>query len=190
MRRTWSVIFFGALGFGVTVALVKGQDSGFRDVLGNTSAPWLVPPFCAGLYARSVVRGALAGVAVTAVAFAGFYIAEAVVLDLGPHPWYVDLRLTAGYLNPYERAGVLSGALYGALGYSWATRHAVVAALALGLGFVAEPAIVYCVSRAHVWGDGGLLAYPTIWVSEIVIGCAALALLFARRRRAPRVVLR
>jgi hypothetical protein len=185
MRRTWSVILMAAFGFGVAVAIVKGQDSGFRDVLGNTSAPWLVPPFCGGLYTRSIVRGAMAGVAVTAVAFVGFYIAEAAVLDLGPHPWYVDLRLTAGYLNPYERAGAASGALYGALGYAWGARHATVAALALGLAFVAEPAIVYCVSRTHIWGDGGLLAYPSIWVSEIVIGCAALALLLVRRRRAP-----
>jgi hypothetical protein len=31
-----------ALAFGATIAAIKGQDVGFRDALGNMSAPWVL----------------------------------------------------------------------------------------------------------------------------------------------------
>src|SRR5947207_11071015 len=119
----------------------------------NSGAP-SSPVHCAFLAGTCYARGsraALAGFAVTLASLLGFYVAEAAVLDLGPHPWWVDLRLTAGYVNVYERWGVASGLLYGTLGWLWASRSKAAAAAAVGLAFVAEPLIVYLVSRSGMW---------------------------------------
>jgi hypothetical protein len=50
---------------------------------------------------------------VTLLALLGFYVAEAAILDLGPHPWWVDLQLTVKW-NLYDSWGIVSGLLYGA----------------------------------------------------------------------------
>jgi hypothetical protein len=67
------------------------------------------------------------------------------------------------------------GFVYGILGWLWATRATVVAAVAVGLAFVFEPLIVLGLLRAGVWGGGGLLDYPWLWASEVAIGLAAVA---------------
>lgn len=64
------------VGFGALVALVKGQDPGVRDALGNTSAPWIVLPFIAGRCFARARSAALAGLAVTLVSLLGFYVTE------------------------------------------------------------------------------------------------------------------
>jgi hypothetical protein len=171
--RKLTLLLLGSLAFGVSMAVLKGQDVGVRDALGNLSAPWIVIPFLAGTRCTSVWHAALVGIATTLASLLGFYVAEAAVLDLGAHPWYIDLKLTAGSVNIYEKCGVFSGALYGALGGLWAMRRSAWAAAALGLAFVAEPVITLVVSRAGLWGGGGLLDYAWMWVGEILIGIIA-----------------
>jgi hypothetical protein len=182
--RTLGWLLVAGLAFGVLVAVVKGQDPGVRDALGNTSAPWAALPFLAGMQCNSVRRGALLGIATTLAAFLGFYLAEAAILDLGPHPWYVDLRLTMGTVNVYEKWGLVSGSLYGALGALWATRRLVAAPVAVGLAFVAEPLIVWLLQRAGVWGGGGLLDYPGVWIAEVLVGMGCIAFVLTRARAA------
>ena len=176
-------LLLAGLLFGVLVAVIKGQDGGVRDALGNASAPWVVVPFLAGMRADSVSRGALLGIATTLASFFGFYLAEAAVLDLGPHPWYIDLKLTVGTVNVYEKWGLLSGSLYGALGAVWASRRLMAAPIALGLAFVAEPLIVLLLVRAGVWGGGGLLDHSWMWMAEVLLGVGGIALVVARTRR-------
>jgi hypothetical protein len=173
--RKLAFLLVGAAAFGVVMAAIKGQDVGVRDALGNLSAPWIVIPFLAGARSPSIWRATLIGVATTLASLLGFYMAEAVILDLGPHPWYIDLKLTAGSVNIYEQWGVFSGALSGALGGLWAARRSVAAAAVVGLAFVVEPGITLVTSRAGIWGGGGLLDYPWLWVSEILVGVAAIA---------------
>jgi hypothetical protein len=175
-------LLVGALAFGVAVAAIKGQDVGVRDALGNTSAPWVVVPFVAGMRYRRVWHGALIGLATTMAALAGFYAAEAAILDLGPHPWYEDLRLTLGQFNVYEKWGLVSGPGYGALGALWAARRVVAAPVAVGLAFVAEPAIVWLLSQAGIWGGGDLLfAHAWMWIGEVLLGLATIGYAVARR---------
>jgi len=182
LARVWFVP--AAFAFGVAVAAIKGQDVGVRDALGNLSAPWVLVPFVAGTCVRSAWRGAFVGVVVTLVALAGFYTAEAAVLDLGPHPWYVDLRLTLHW-NIYATWGIASGLLYGALGAIWSRRRSVAAAAAVGLAFAAEPLIVLVLWRGGIWGDGGLLLhYRWLWSAEILAGLAAIAYAYQTARRA------
>jgi hypothetical protein len=161
--------------------VVKGQDPGLRDALGNLSAPWVVVPFLAGATCSSVPRAALTGLAATLAAFFGFYVAEALILDLGPHPWYVDLQLTLGSGHVYEVWGVLSGSVYGALGGIWTARRTAIAPLAVALAFAAEPLIVWGLGRAGIWGPGELLSFPALWVTEVAIGVAGAAVVALRR---------
>lgn len=187
-RRRLAIALLASLAFGVLMAVVKGQSDDLRGALGNTSAPWVVLPFLVGMGYRRPLHGALAGVTATMVAFVGFYAAEAAILDLGPHPWYVDLKLTLGTLNVYERWGFLSGAVYGALGAVWAARRSLLAASALGVAFLAEPFIVYAAWRAGRWGGPGIWSYPVLWIAELLIGAAlvaAVALAVLRRHHDP-----
>ena len=103
--RKLGPLLLAGLAFGLLVAVSKGQDPGVRDALGNTSAPWVVVPFLAGTRYTNVRSGAFAGLATTVAAFVAFYAAEAAILDLGPHPWYVDLQLTLGSGHVYEAWG-------------------------------------------------------------------------------------
>lgn len=183
-RKVAALLAAGAA-FGVAVAAVKGQDAGVRSALGNTSAIWILVPFLAGWRCSTAARGALAGAATTLVALLGFYAAEAAILDLGPHPWYVDLRLTLGSGRVYESWGLVSGPAFGALGALWGTRRLLVAPLAVAVAFAAEPLAARLAVDAGLWGGDGPLSYRWLWVAEMLIGGAAIvALGVARRRRA------
>ena len=177
-----------AVGFGVAMAVVKGQDAGVRDALGNTSAPWILVPFLAGTRCSKLWRGVLAGVVATLAALVAFYAAEAFVLDLGPHPWWIDLRLTLGSGRLYEKWGVASGVLYGGLGALWATRRLAIALVAVCLAFVCEPTIVWLATQAGVWGGGGLLDYRWMWISEVLVGLVGMSLVLRLRTRGSSVL--
>jgi hypothetical protein len=168
----------------VLVAVIKGQDTGVRDALGNTSAPWVLVPFLAGTRYPRVWHAALVGVATTLAAFFGFYLAEAAILDLGSHSWYTDLKLTLGSGQVYETWGLLSGSLYGALGGVWASRQLLAAPIAVGLAFICEPLIVLLAWWAGIW-DGLLLHYSWLWISEMLIGLAGIALVVSRAQVRP-----
>jgi hypothetical protein len=175
MRRRLSLpsLALPALAFGAAIAVIKGQDVGFRDALGNMSAPWVLVPFVAGMRARGLWRGALLGLAVTLLALLGFYVAEAAVLDLGSHPWWVDLQLTVKW-NLYDSWGIVSGLLYGSLGALWSARRSLVAGVAVGVVFLGEPVVAFLLAHAGIW-DAELLHYTWLWVAEVIAGTAAVA---------------
>jgi hypothetical protein len=175
------LVVLGGLVFGVAMAVIKGQDAGVRSDIGNLSAPWVALAFAGGAFAVRPSRGAILGLAVTMAGFAGFYLSEAAILDLGPHPWYVDVQLAAGTFNVYEQFGVFSGLVYGALGALWASRTQRFAPLAVALAFVCEPLVVALVTRDHVWGGGSLLNHPEIWGTEVLVGVALAFPVVARR---------
>jgi hypothetical protein len=182
-RRLLLLLLLGAIAFGVLVAVIKGQDAGVRSALGNMSAPWLVVPFLAGTFYSSAWQAALVGGATTLAAFFGFYAAEAAILDLGEHPWYTDLKLTLGSGHVYEIWGTPAGVVYGVLGWLWASRSSAAALVAVGVAFVLEPLIVLGLKEGGVWGGGGLLDYPWLWMAEVAIGLALIAYALAKRTR-------
>jgi hypothetical protein len=179
-RRTLGLLLLAAIAFGAMVAVVKGQDVGVRNALGNASAPWVVVPFLAGTFYSRAWQAALIGGATTLAAFFGFYLAEAAILDLGPHPWYVDLQLTLGSGHVYEIWGTPVGLVYGVLGWLWASRSSAAAFVAVGFAFATEPLIVFGLQRSGLWGGGGLLDYPWVWAMEIILGLAAITYAFAK----------
>jgi hypothetical protein len=178
--RKLGLLLLAAIAFGVLVAVIKGQDTGVRNALGNMSAPWMLVPFLGGVLYSRVWHAALVGVVTTLAAFFGFYLAEAAILDLGPHPWYTDLKLTLGSGHFYETWGLLTGAIYGALGGVWASRSLVAAPVAVALAFVFEPLIVLALRWAGIWGGGGLFDHTWLWVTEVLIGLGGLAFVLAR----------
>jgi hypothetical protein len=183
--RKVAFVVLGGLVFGVAIAVLKGQEADARGIIGNLSAPWVTLAFLGGALATRPSRGAILGIAVTVAAFIGFYLSEAAILDLGPHPWYVDVRLAAGTFNVYEQWGLLSGSVYGSLGALWASRSLRWAPLAVALAFLCEPLAVALLARAGVWGGGALLNHPAIWGAEVVVGVTLAAPVLVRRWAPP-----
>lgn len=190
--------------FGAGMSWLKGDGPGLRDAIGNASAPWLLLPFLAGAAARTragtatgtatgiragtgrLAIGAAAGLAATLAALAGFYVANSVVLQLGPHSWLTDLGLTVrGGLYWFKRA-LFSGPFFGALGGWWHRDRSQAAAAAIAAMFVLEPGAWWLYNLRL--GGGAAYAvpqYPALWLGEIAVGLAGFALLRAAARRPP-----
>jgi hypothetical protein len=188
--RRFALIIGLAAVFGVAAAWIKGNDIGLRDAIGNVSAVWLLLPFLAGASTGShrVVTGALCGLAATLAALTGFYFAESFVLDLGPHPWLTDLSLTMGTVVYYAERALVTGPIFGALGFCWQQRRSLMAAGVLAASFVLEPA-AWWLYGMHIGGGAAYPVpdYPALWLGEITIGIAGFALLrrMARREASP-----
>jgi len=174
-----------AAAFGMASAWVKGNGGGMRDAIGNISAVWLLVPFLAAAAggARRLTTAALAGLAATLAALCGFYFADSFVLDLGPHPWLTDLALTMHAVPYYAEFALLSGPVFGALGFVWRRRYSLAAAGLLAAAFVFEPGAWWLYGRYLGGGTAyPVPGYPALWLGEISFGIGAFALLasFAR----------
>jgi Family of unknown function (DUF6518) len=191
-RRVAGVLVVAAI-FGAAMAVLKGNNDGLRDAVGNASAPWLMLPFLAGAFAggRNWLGGAVIGVLGSLAALTGFYFADSFVLDLGPHPWLVDLSLTMRGATYWAERALLSGPVFGALGLWWHRRRSVLAAAAVAAAFVLEPAAWWLYGTIVLGSSSSsaypVPAYPGLWLGEIVVGIAGFALLarHARRREPP-----
>jgi hypothetical protein len=110
------------------------------------------------------------------------------VLDLGEHPWLTDLSLTMGAIRYYAEAGILTGPLFGALGWWWRQRQSVLAASLIAVVFVLEP-VAWWLYGIQIGGGAAypVPAYPALWLGEIMIGVVGFALLrhLARRQGDP-----
>jgi hypothetical protein len=185
--RRFLLILWTAATFGAVMSVLKGNDAGIRDDIGNLSAPWLLLPFFAGAAMQSRERAAaVAGLAATIVALLAFYVANAFVLDLGPHSFVTDLRLTIGATGYWVPRGLLTGPVFGALGGLW-RRHGYPT---LGVGMIllldAEPVFWAAIHRM-----GGVASFdfqPSFAASviEAIVGLGAAVCLASFLRRAHR----
>jgi hypothetical protein len=175
-----------ALLFGALASVIKGSAGGLRDGAGNLSAPWLVLPLlaAAGGSRGRVALGAALGLLTTLTALAGFYLANAFVLDLGPHSTLHDIGLTLNAGNLWLRLGLISGPVMGAAG-AWAIRRdwSFVAGIVPAL-LVLEPIATYLFVRASrgPWagGDG---AWNGVYAAEALLGATFAVALWVRQRR-------
>lgn len=184
----------GAILFGVICSVAKGNGAGVRDAAGNLSAPWLILPLLSAVYvtprrslagARRPLLGAVLGVATTMLALIGFYLANAFVLDLGPHSTLRDVTLTMGAVGDiWFRYGLVSGAVCGTVGAWLAGRRAWVA---LGLLVAAlltlEPGawIGLSLMRGQALSDSAM-DLP-VAAAEVICGLTLAAVMLARRGR-------
>jgi hypothetical protein len=187
-----SAVVVGALAFGVLVSVVKGNGSGLRDAIGNTSAPWLILPFLTVLYlrVRSPLRGSLVGLAASMAALSGFYVTNSFVLQLGPHSWTDDLRLTVGAGRMFFALAIVSGPFFGAIGAWWNRTHSTWLAVLVAALFVVEPLTSWLYGSLQHRTATGL---APVWFGEIALGvcaCVATATLAQRAQRGSRSVRR
>lgn len=176
--RTVSRVFLivlVAMAFGVAMSVLKGNDAGIRDDVGNLSAPWLLLPFFAGAAMRGRgLAGAAAGLAATCAALMAFYVANAFVLDLGPHSLVNDLRLTVGATGYWFPRGLVSGPVFGALGALWRRRgYSTVGAVTVILLLDAEPIFWAAAGRTGGVASFNFEPSPVVSVGEALVGLAA-----------------
>jgi hypothetical protein len=178
----------GALVFGVLESVVKGNGAGVRDGIGNLSAPWIILPLLASAAVSGgrVGRGAVTGLGATLAGLTGFYLANAFILDLGPHSTLHDIGLTLNVGSLWFRAGALSGPLMGMLG-AWASRTGGLRVAMIGaLAMLLEPVVVYL--YVHLRPHGAFAAgngdWNGVYAAEGGIGLAAVLRLWRLRTRA------
>ena len=165
-----------AVAFGVAVSVVKGNGGGVRATIGNTSAPWLLLPFVAGAVAGRArpTLSAAVGTLVSFMALGGFYLTNTWVLDLGPHPWVVDLRLTFNAGREFFLLAVVSGPLFGALGGLWQQRRSVGLAVLVSTLLVLEP--LAWLAYESIRPAAHYSNHPIVWAVEMVFGLGACTL--------------
>jgi hypothetical protein len=183
-------VLLAAFAFGAAAALLKGQGSGVRSVLGNMSAPWLMVAFLAGTRSRSLRIGGALGLAATAMALSGFYLAFALSADLGDHGFAGDLYLTLSTGNSrYFVAGLVSGPAFGAVGAWWNANRSARASIGVGLLLLGEPLVIALTRNvgalARLVGDWG--SSPGPYIAEFILGLLVLAATYVIGQLRPRV---
>jgi hypothetical protein len=180
-----ALALLGAVAFGVSMSILKGNGAGLRDDIGNLSAPWLLVPFfaAAAVPGRRWLAGASVGVAATCSALAAFDVANAFVLDLGPHGWLEDVRLTLA--AHWFLWGLVSGPVFGVIGAGWRRRRFSYGGIAVTALLVAEPVFWALARRAG--GVDSFAFQPSLAVSlgEALAGllaCASMGVLLAHAR--------
>jgi Family of unknown function (DUF6518) len=168
-------VLIGAFVFGIVAAAVKGPNGGtgavaeLRTTLGNVSAPWLLVGFVAGARTPRLPRAAALGLGVTMLALVGFYLVNAVFVELGAHAFGGNLSRELFANRVYLEVGAISGPVFGAIG-AWSRRsRSVRTSIVVGVLFAAEP-IVLSLLRL-VPGDVPSMA---VYAMELVVGFAIL----------------
>jgi hypothetical protein len=136
------------------------------------SAPWLLVAFFAGWSQPTARRAVILGLVCTFAALAGYW-----AMTLSPvEGAQVSVRAVRGLLFSQSRlvvGGLLTGPLFGWLGYRWRTRRDTVSALAAALAVCCEP-------LAHA-AAGSTVSFRGVWAAEIGVGL--LMVLYVLRRR-------
>ncbi len=152
--------------------------------VGDLCAPWLLLAFLAGRVQQRWPWAVLAGAATDVGCVGGFYseFAFLPLRDLGLPAGTSTLSATATdaerwlmFISPWLVAAVLGGVVHGLLGWWWHTSRPLAAAVALGLPFVAEPAL---------WPlqNGSYKGPWPLWALEVAAGLALIGLMALRRR--------
>jgi hypothetical protein len=155
--------------------------------LGNMLLPWLLLPYLAGWSARTVARGALAGLLATAGAVTGFYEPLWRSPRFSLSDWLFGGRTfsgggPAGHLVDsawqWLVLAAAGGALAGAAGGWWGATRSWLAWLPVILGALLEPVGWYAVL--------GYLPHPLgLWLAEPVLAVLAAGWLGLARGRTP-----
>ena len=118
------------------------------------------------------------GLVVSLVALGSFYAANSFVLELGPHPWVVDLRLAVEGGKTFFVLAIFSGPAFGWLGGLWARTKSVVVPIGMAILFILEP-FAFLATKSS--------GSAVVWLGEVAVGVAAILAIvrFAPRSTAP-----
>lgn len=143
--------------------------------LSGMSAPWLALPFAFGATARSPQRAALIGALATASALLGYFAMTLSPFE-GVDAGHVDLVSFAASQRVNLAGGMITGPLFGVMGFRWRRRRARVALLGVAAAFCLEP-----LARSAV---GRLDDETAVWLAEAALGVALCVYAAAARRGA------
>ncbi|MHB1875550.1 MAG: DUF6518 family protein [Streptosporangiaceae bacterium] len=118
----------------------------FAVQVSKMSAPWLLVPFLAGAWQASRLRAAVVGLSATWLAVLA-YVAMIVSPWEGVHLTPRTFAFSLASQFPWFAGGLVTGPLYGWLGYIWRTSRSAVAALLAALPVLLEPAALWLGSR-------------------------------------------
>jgi hypothetical protein len=175
------IVLLGAAAFGVAVSVLKGNDAGIRDAIGNLSAAWLLLPFVCGVLVGGgrAFRGAVVGMLATVTALTGFYVSNAFVLDLGLHPWLEDVNLAIHGEIFWLELGLFSGPIFGALGARWRRTRSIFLVVLITAFFVFEP----LAWLAYLRTTSADASWEAVWVCESLLGLCGCVLAIVLGRR-------
>lgn len=171
------------------MAVFKGNDSGIRMAIGNSSAPWLILPFVAAAMTtrHRVFQSALVGLCASMIGLFGFYFANIFVLDIGPHPELSPYPLVADFLASIRSGKIyfilacLSGPIFGILGGYLHQKRTNMFLVFTATLFVLEP----CFGLLYVRFFSGFtyyVDYPMVWLVEAVFGVILFIFIIVRFR--------
>jgi hypothetical protein len=146
--------------------------AGWSSDVSLLSAPWLVLPFVAGATQRQSRRAALLGLACTYAALLGYGL-----MTLSPVEHAHLTLATFRGLVVSERlvlvGGVVTGPLFGWLGWRWRARREIAGALVTAAALCLEP-----LARKISINPIG---YRDVWLAEVVVGLVFAAAIVVRR---------
>jgi hypothetical protein len=140
------------------------------------SAPWVLLPFLAGATQRGARRATLLGLACTMCALAGY---AAMTLSPVEHA-ELTTRSVAGFVRSSDGVivgGLVTGPLFGWLGYRWRVERAWLGPLLVAGAFCLEP-----LARVAA-GHGQEIRFRTVWMLEVAAGLAVAAYVAVATRR-------
>jgi hypothetical protein len=151
------------------------------------SAPWLVLPFVAGMTQHRPRRAGAIGLVVTLAALAGYFAMSHSPMEGAPVDRLFDRVLTmmrTGYNPLWIASGLVTGPLFGYLGFSWRASRSWVGAALIAGALCLEP-----LARLTT----GMLSGPSgVWIAEVALGILTagyFSAMFVVFRRARRVVI-
>jgi hypothetical protein len=176
-----------ACAFGAIDQYVGSLGSSFLTDVSGMSAPWLLVPFLAGAWQAGQRRAALVGLAATGLsvlAYVFMIISPMEGTHLGPRPagligsWnQLSLHLflaTLASQGLWFAGGLITGPLYGWLGYLWRSRRSWAIALLAVLPVLLEPAARWFAARLSPAPSVGLAApwigYSPALIAEVAAG--------------------
>lgn len=144
------LILAAAFAFGALDQYIGSLFSNFATAVSGMSAPWLLLPFAAG--AAQATRPAAAGSGAIWLRAAGFGLAATwlavigyvLMIDSpmeGVHPTVRVVTATVHSQWPWWLGGLVSGPLYGVLGWLWRSRRSWLSAALAAIPVLFEPVL-------------------------------------------------
>jgi DNA-binding beta-propeller fold protein YncE len=165
-------VLVAAAAFGVVEQWAGAGRSSFVTALGGMAAPWLIPPFLVGASRASRRGAAVLGFAVALVAVTGFVSANA-----GPSQAFASGPSAVFWAMfdqplPWLFGAVVSGPVYGLLGYQWRVTRSWWRALAVTVPVMLEPVVRWRLNSSGmlIWAPYA----PVAW-AEALAGLALTA---------------
>jgi hypothetical protein len=141
------------------------------------SSPWLLVAFLAGWSQPTAKRAAVFGFVCTIAALVGYW-----TMTLSPlEGAVVTVRGVRGLVvgqSAYGLGALVSGPLFGWLGYRWRSQPDLMSALAVSLSVCCEP-------LAHA-AVGTPINFDGVWAAEVVVGLLMMLYVIAAAQRRTR----